>query len=300
MPARPLHDEVRISDLVTFLSVRRHGSLAAAAREQGVTTSQVSKAVWRLERQLGTELLLRSAKGVALTDRAQLLLPSLEQVIAGVESLLLEGQGTEQRVLTLAAPSYLVAACAGPLAEALGPARLRTTQQAPSQIAALATDGLFDLALTVGQPRLPKRWQVREVGVVLSGLYANPSLAQRLAEAGPVTPEALAHVPFVTAAGVVDGQWVALDDGCPLPPNARRRGHECDTVAVAMELAARSDQIVFGPQLAARRLVGAGALVEVRVKGWAVSLPVTLCLDIDRVSAAEQRLVIRAVEAAVR
>jgi DNA-binding transcriptional LysR family regulator len=41
--------DLRVGDLMTFLAVRRSGSITAAARELKVTPSQVSKAISRLE-----------------------------------------------------------------------------------------------------------------------------------------------------------------------------------------------------------------------------------------------------------
>lgn len=281
-------EELRLSDLATFLAVKRHLSLAAAAREVGVTTSQVSKAVSRLERQLEAKLLTRTSKGVGLTDAATRLLPQLERVLSSVDELRVSVDGPTERVLTMAAPSYLAAECVGPMVQALTNTRLRTVQLAPAQIAALAADQTFEMALTMGQPRLPRTWQVEDVGEIALGLFASPSLVDRLGR-GLLTEEMLRGLPFISPAGLVNSQWVSLDDGCPMGASGRRRGHECDTVAVAMELACRTEQLVFGPAIAARRFLTSGALVALEVEGWSVRQRLTLCTNIDRVNANDQR-----------
>ena len=61
-------DDLRVADLSTVLIVHRLSSVTASARHLGVTPSQVSKAVSRVERHLGATLFNRSAKGVAFTD----------------------------------------------------------------------------------------------------------------------------------------------------------------------------------------------------------------------------------------
>src|SRR6266852_4405230 len=58
--------DLHLADVNTFLVVQRLGSVTASARQLGVTPAQVSKAVARLEAQLGSKLFTRSARGVAL------------------------------------------------------------------------------------------------------------------------------------------------------------------------------------------------------------------------------------------
>ena len=62
---RDVISELHVADLTTFLAVRRAGSVSTAARELGVTPSQVSKAIARLEATLRVRLFSRGARGVA-------------------------------------------------------------------------------------------------------------------------------------------------------------------------------------------------------------------------------------------
>ena len=50
--------DLRFGDVLTFLTVHRCGAITGAARALKVTPSQVSKAVHRLERQLGAHALV--------------------------------------------------------------------------------------------------------------------------------------------------------------------------------------------------------------------------------------------------
>jgi len=71
-------------DLETLMHVVRHGSFAAAAREQGVDPSSVSRAVAALEGELGTRLFLRNTRHLALTEAGSVfvegLAPALEEL----------------------------------------------------------------------------------------------------------------------------------------------------------------------------------------------------------------------------
>lgn len=71
--------------LETFVQVARHGSLSAAARALGVSTSAVSQQVGTLERECGVSLVERRSRGVLLTDAGQALLPRAEEVIRALE-----------------------------------------------------------------------------------------------------------------------------------------------------------------------------------------------------------------------
>jgi DNA-binding transcriptional LysR family regulator len=60
--------------VLVFRTVARAGSLSAAARELGWTQPAVSQQLQRLEHEVGAPLLLRSTRGVTLTDAGRLLL----------------------------------------------------------------------------------------------------------------------------------------------------------------------------------------------------------------------------------
>ena len=60
--------------VLVFRSVARAGSLSAAARELGWTQPAVSQQLQRLEREVGGPLLVRSTRGVTLTEAGRVLL----------------------------------------------------------------------------------------------------------------------------------------------------------------------------------------------------------------------------------
>lgn len=280
--ARDPLSEFRLSDAETFLAVRRLGSLSAAAREFGVTTSQVSKAIARLEHQLNVKLLTRSARGVEQSGDAARVGSLLENALSHIHQARLE-TGAPGPVLTVAGPSYVVQGLAQWLAKMLPNQRLRVLQMAPAEIRANAPTGIFDAAFIVGQPIALDTWQTMVVGELQSRLFATPAVAERLGSP-PIEATRLKAERFVSPVNTHDGHFVPLDDGCPLPYGQRLNGHEALTLQLALELAVASDQVVFGPVAAAMSLLTKGQLVTIEVKEWDERQTLFLALNVDRVT----------------
>ena len=57
-----------IEDLQTFVEVADAGGVSSAARRLGVSKSIVSRRLFRLEAELGVQLLARTTRGAALTE----------------------------------------------------------------------------------------------------------------------------------------------------------------------------------------------------------------------------------------
>jgi DNA-binding transcriptional LysR family regulator len=289
--------ELRVGDLETFLAVERCGSLAAAARERGVTTSQVSKAVGRLERELQIGLIARSAHGTRLTDEARRMLPHLHAAVREL-SALRGGHAPAERRLAVAAPSYLLALFLPVIAESQPQLRVGGLELPPALLRPHTGDGLFDASLAPGRARLPPAWQATALGEMRRALLARPALARRLGR-GPVPVERLRELPFIGPSYTVNGQFVPVSDDCPLPVGERRQGHTVPTIAVALEVAQRTDQLVFGPLIAARRLLDERRLVEIPVEGWRVVDPLLFACDTRRLLAREHRTIVAALRRAL-
>jgi DNA-binding transcriptional LysR family regulator len=78
-----------LNALSAFVAVARRRSFAAAAKSLGVTASALSQSVRQLEQRLGTPLLLRTSRSVALTDAGQQLLdhagPAIDQALESLK-----------------------------------------------------------------------------------------------------------------------------------------------------------------------------------------------------------------------
>ncbi len=290
---RDIISEIHVGDLTTFLAVRRSGSVSAAARELGVTPSQVSKAIARLETTLRLRLFSRGARGVALSDQARLVLPQIEAAVASLQ--LLERRDTPSITeLTVAAPSYLISSFLPAVASAQPQLNVRGIELAPSLVRAYAPENFFEMAILArSADRMPVTWVSVRVGELRSGLFGSPELARRLGPF-PTSVDKLRSVPFVTPIYNADGRYLAVDDDCPLSLAERKSGHAAQTIGIALELAAQTGQLVFGPVVAARRLVATGALVEIHVRGWSVQEPLYISCNADRMMAKLQTAVVNA------
>ena len=278
--------DLRFGDLLTFLTVHRCGAITGAARALKVTPSQVSKAVHRLERQLGATLLSRSTRGVIVSDAGRRLIPQLEEVAARLQQMRPDEKAREE--LALAAPSYLNAVFLPRIAAELAGVVVRGLELPPALVRAYAVENFFDVALVVGSEKLPGAWVNTSLGQVRKALFAAPEVARKLG-GGPVDPKRLAELPFVTPIYNVNGQFVPADDGCPLGHSHRRVGHQSQTLVVGLDLARSTGQLIFGPAIAAHAHVARGELVEVRVRGWDVREPLTLAVNGERVRARTQK-----------
>ncbi len=70
-----------IKALRYFVATVRTGSVTQAAARLNVAKPAVSRQIAKLERQLGTRLLLRTARGVALTEAGERLMARAEPIL---------------------------------------------------------------------------------------------------------------------------------------------------------------------------------------------------------------------------
>lgn len=76
-----------LTPLIAFAATARHGSFAAAAREQGQAPSTLAKAVARLEADLGLQLFHRTTRQVRLTADGESLYQRCQRVLSELEEL---------------------------------------------------------------------------------------------------------------------------------------------------------------------------------------------------------------------
>jgi DNA-binding transcriptional LysR family regulator len=287
--------------LLTLLAVHRTGSISGAARELRVTPSQVSKAMARLERHFGMRLLSRGARGVVPTAAGRQVLPHIVSAIDQLTQLIgmREDQAAPSLELTVAGPSYLVAIVLPALMGLLPRVRVRALEMAPAQLRARIAENLFDVALSPGGiENRPAAWTTDAIGPLRIGLFARPSFAKRLGPL-PLTDERVRPLPFIGPAKVVGDSLMTTGDDCPLPSGDRWIAHEVQTIGAALEFACRSDHVVFGPHVAARRHVKAGTLMEIPVIDWDVHEPLQVLCNSDRVLSRVRTAVLQAAREAI-
>ncbi|GGS82934.1 MULTISPECIES: LysR family transcriptional regulator [Streptomyces] len=247
-----------LDDLRVFVAVCRAGSLSAVARDLDRTQSAVSQHVRRLERETGTSLLERHARGVAPTEAGRILLAAAADGIAGLDGALrrlddlVRGEAGSVRITTGATTVRHF------MSEAVVGFRrrhphitleFRTADSSRSCFDALAADDL-DLAwITIGDPvRGVEQRPVMELPWVLAVCADDP-----LAARPHLTPADLAGIRHIR-----------------LPDNSTSRAH-LDTALARAAVTIRSDTSVADWDTALLLAeLGLGHAVVPALPGWQV------------------------------
>jgi DNA-binding transcriptional LysR family regulator len=276
--------DLRLADLLTLLAAQETGTISGAARKLKVTPSQVSKAISRLERQFGVRLLSRGAHGVAATPEARRMLPRIAHAVGELRALTGARDAQDPDIeLTVAGPSYLIANVVPVFAELAPRVRIRGLELPPAYLRAHVAENVFDVAIVPGGiPGHPATWTDDVVGEIRAVLLGRPSLVRKLAPL-PLAHERVRALPFIVPAMIGGDRFIQLADACPLPREDRHVAHEVQSVGAALEIAARTDHVVFGPALAARRFIEGHLVAEIPVVGWDVREPLHVMCNGDRV-----------------
>ena len=101
---------IDLDTLALFVRVAQHRSFTRAAREMGVPTSTVSRAVARLEDQMRTRLVQRTTRRLALTAEGAALFEGADaplRTLAALTSAVVDTRGTPRGTLRVTAPTDL-------------------------------------------------------------------------------------------------------------------------------------------------------------------------------------------------
>lgn len=181
-----------LNSVVVFARVAETRSFTAAAQRLGLTSSAVSKAVSRLEKELGVRLLNRSTRVVTLTGDGIGFFEHCRQILAAVEDAersITLSKGTPHGRLRLKMP-------VGFGRRVVVPALRRLTQKHPGlvvdaelsdRVADLAYEG-FDAAIQIGQVS-DERLVARTLCRLRFTALASPDYLARHGE--PTTPDDL-------------------------------------------------------------------------------------------------------------
>ncbi|HEY0778770.1 MAG TPA: LysR family transcriptional regulator, partial [Gemmatirosa sp.] len=226
---------LNLNQLRLFAAAVRHDGVGAAARRLGVSQPAVSRAVAELERDLGVELLERSARGVHPTAAGRELFEHAEAVAAAeraAEEAMAAARGLTRGTLHVGASTTIMTYVLPPLIGAFARAHpaidLRLSSVHTRVLVPLVRNYEIDVALAeapVADPRvLVSRWITDEMVVVAAPTHA---LAIRAAARGPVPPAALDEELLIlrepesgtrelvlrglTAGGVVPARTMAVD-----------------------------------------------------------------------------------------
>ncbi|NUU04025.1 LysR family transcriptional regulator [Herbaspirillum robiniae] len=182
------------SDLNMFALVARHGSLAAAARELGVTPPAVSKRLAQVERRLGVRLVNRTTRRLSLTPEGELYLSSgtrLLDELATLEQLVTRSREEPAGLLRVNASFGFGRTHVGPAVadfQERYPA-MRIQLQLTDRPASLQEDG-FDVGIRFG-PAPDARLNARLLRTNRRIVCASPAYIARHGK--PSTPAELAR-----------------------------------------------------------------------------------------------------------
>jgi DNA-binding transcriptional LysR family regulator len=260
--------------LELFVRVAHLRSFALAAKEAGLTPSSVSKAVARLERDLGAPLLKRSTRRVALTPTGAELLEHTAPILESLTQVRRRFEGDRQPAgrlsidLPISLSQWLVVRLPGLLER--HPA-LRPEVRVNDAFVDLLADTV-DVALRIGKVTAGPL-VARALSTTSLQLYASPAY---LASRGtPTAPESLRGHACLLFRSANTGQTMAwqFKGGAPVHPDSVATFNSGEALADAAAAGLGIAQLF---EITARPRVAAGALVPLLGQFARTGIPISL------------------------
>jgi DNA-binding transcriptional LysR family regulator len=292
----------RLDALTIFIAVAEQGSFVAAARRLGRSPAAVTRAVAALEERLGTRLLNRTTRAVALTDAGARYLDSARRLLAELDELEAgaagEG-GTPRGTLAVTAPVLFGRLHVLPVA-------LDFLKDHPAvdlrlllvdRVVSLVDEGL-DVGVRLG--RLPdSSLRAIAAGSIGRAVYASPDYLAR--HGTPAAPQDLAgHACIGFADGAIGLQrWSFGRDDAVLTIGVRPR-LAVNTAEAAVEAAVAGLGVTRVMTYQAAAMAEAGRLVRILRGHEPPSVPIQLVHPAGRHLPAKVRLFVDRAVAALR
>jgi DNA-binding transcriptional LysR family regulator len=250
---------MNIEDLQTFVAVADSGGVSAAARRLGVSKSIVSRRLFRIEAELGTQLLARTTRGAALTEAGSTFRDHAARASAEIDTAreaILPTGGLRGRLRvavpltfgpTRFTPALAEMACRHPL--------LHITTSYSDRYVDLIAEG-FDCAIRVGT--LPDSNLVaKRIGPLHGSLVASPGYIE--AHGSPRTPDEV-----VTHEALMQGTetWRFMDGDRIVTVQPQGR-FKADSGAALAAASVAGLGIAWLPDCIVREYVTSGALVPI-------------------------------------
>lgn len=247
-----------LEDLQTFVEVADAGGVSPAARRMGLAKSIVSRRLFRLEAELGVQLLSRNTRGASLTEAGVTLRDHATRVVAEVELAreTLSPEGDLRGRLRIAMPlSFGPTHFAPVLAElARRHPLLQVHASYSDRFVDLVGEG-YDCAIRVGTLQ-DSNLVARRIGPIHGALVASPGY---VAEHGaPKVPtDVLGHQALLQGTEA----WTFLDRGKPVVVRPQGRFKADNGTALARAAAAGLGLAVL-PRALVEDELASGALVS--------------------------------------
>ncbi|MCB1473386.1 MAG: LysR family transcriptional regulator [Rhodobiaceae bacterium] len=136
-----------------FIAIAEEGSLSAAAVRIGVAQPSLSQLLKTLEQGLGVDLVVRSPKGITLTDAGQLLLGHAREIVAATDRAVEEVRmsGTEiAGTVSFGLPSSVSMVLSVPLAETVRLTLPRVSLRAVEAMSGFIREWLMNESIDIG------------------------------------------------------------------------------------------------------------------------------------------------------
>jgi DNA-binding transcriptional LysR family regulator len=251
-----------LEDLRTFVDVADAGGVSSAARRLGVSKSIVSRRLFRLEAELGVQLLARTTRGAALTEAGVTFREHAARVCAEIDTALetIMPAGELRGRLRIAAPLSLGPTHLAPVFAELARRHplLHVHASYSDRFVDIIGEG-FDCAIRVGYLN-DSNLIARRVGPVHGKLVASPDYIRE--HGTPETPdELLAHQALMQ--GTETWQFLDGDKTISVHPQGRFKADNGTALAAA---AVAGLGIAWLPNHIIQGYLDSGALVQVMTR----------------------------------
>jgi DNA-binding transcriptional LysR family regulator len=227
----------RLEAMRTFVTVAKLGGFAEAARKLRRSPSMVTRAVARLEDELGLTLLLRTTRSLRLTEGGEVYLENCQQILADVDNAERRARGEDAEPrghLKIAAPIVFGRLHVLPIVRRL----LRMYRSVAIQLslsdrnAHLVDEGL-DVAVRIGELADSSLIAVK-LAEVSRVVVASPAYLKK--HGIPQSPEELVRHDIIAFEGLgATDEWRFHPDRKPVPLEARLTVNSADTAIAAAE-----------------------------------------------------------------
>jgi len=289
-------------ELSIFESVTRLRSVRKASRELNVSPSQVSKSLKEFEAKLGQTLVHRSPLGIEATPQGLRVLEDVEMILERFRKLEKNALVPDKKVappLTFASLSFLSSRLIPRILEQKNfkdyslASNIRVVEFSHNELVSSGLKGYFDVAIHIEKLAWPKTW----VSIPIAPLEWNVFVAHKHPLKAKCTRDQLKNYPFVVPTGWNGKRFVIGNDLCPISWNDRVKGHEATTAEVALEIVARSNQLVHAPRIAGEALIHQKALRILKVEEFpSVKRTVYLSVLSEKVSVAQLRFLVKSLK----
>src|ERR1700677_181043 len=250
-----------LEDLRTFVDVADAGGISAAARRLGVSKSIVSRRLFRLEAELGVQLLARTTRGAALTEAGVTFREHAARVCAEIDIALetIMPAGELRGRLRIAAPLSLGPTHLAPVFAEMARRHplLHMHASYSDRFVDIVGEG-FDCAIRVGYLN-DSNLIARRVGSVTGKLVAGPNYIRE--HGAPETPnELLTHQALMQ--GTETWQFIDGDKTISIHPQGRFKADNGTALAAA---AVAGLGIAALPDFLTEKELASGALLALMI-----------------------------------